>query len=158
MCINEVRVWKCLDPSLFSLQLAFPSYLLLVIAFNSRRIKPPRFAGPSIRISKFKSPSSRAQPFICLRLSAIWNDQCFMSTRRARGRSLIKLLKDFRRRPRSAVHIAIRGFKMNFRSYLASSRFRALLFFLSARIYSTSHSLYFLEATFSVPSTPVSGR
>lgn len=45
----------------------------------------------------------RAQPFICLRLSAIWNDQCFTSTRPARGRSLIKLLKDFRRWPRRAA-------------------------------------------------------
>lgn len=44
-----------------------------------------------------------AQSFICRQLSAIWNDQCFTSTRSARGRSLIKLLKDFRRRPRDAV-------------------------------------------------------
>jgi len=32
---------------------------------------------------------------------AIWHDQCFTSTRR--GRSLIKLLKDFRRRPKRGL-------------------------------------------------------
>lgn len=59
------------------------------------------------------------QSFICLRLLAIWNDQCFTSTRPARGRSLIKLLKDFRHR--AETRIAIRRFR-NFRFYLILSR------------------------------------
>jgi len=61
--------------------------------------RPPFRVGRSIRISKFKSYPRRARGLLSVSSPpAIWHDQCFTSTRR--GRSLIKLLKDFRRRPK----------------------------------------------------------
>jgi len=72
------------------------------------------------RYSNFKiqAASRCAQPFICLQVPAIWNDQCFTSTRRARS----KFNQTSKRLPAPAEtrsRIAIRGFGTNFRFYIA---------------------------------------
>lgn len=67
---------------------------------------------------KIQPPSRWAQRFICLQLPAIWNDQCFTSTRRAWS----KFNQTSKRLPapvETRSRIAIRGFRTNFRFYIA---------------------------------------
>lgn len=113
------------------------------------------------RYSNFKiqAASRCAQPFICLQVPAIWNDQCFTSTRRARS----KFNQTSKRLPAPAEtrsRIAIRGFGTNFRFYIAFHLTPSLslsppsppfLFFLSP-VCSASHSPHSLRVTFSVSS------
>lgn len=79
-------------------------------------LEPPRFAGPPIRISKFMSyliARGLLSVFSSLQSGTV------SGARVPRGRSLIKLLKDFR--PETRIRIAIRGFRTNFRFYLCLS-------------------------------------
>lgn len=76
--------------------LVFLRYLFLMIAFNSqyRRISPDLPFEFQNSCPTWSCAAFYLSPAPCNL------DQCFTSTRSARGRSLIKLLKDFRRRPR----------------------------------------------------------